>query len=122
LSDSWPSGIYEMSSRLKGPPEGGLQRPTSVCALTGSLPLLQKSLAGSGHLVFLVRFSFLKSFCLFSFVRFDLARDGPDKAGEFARQRRDHHRRFLAPGAGELSVAVVQAPLGFPGRVGHAAG
>src|ERR1051325_7502872 len=36
-------------TRLKGQPEGCLQRPTKVCALTGSLPLFQKKLAGSVH-------------------------------------------------------------------------
>ena len=55
-------------------------------------------------------------------MRLDLPGDGPDEAREFARQCRDHHRRFLATGAAELFIAVVQAPLRFPRCLGHMLG
>ena len=48
----------------------------------------------------------LKSFLSFSLVRFYLSRDGPDEAGEFARQRGDDHRRtsVLLDGAIEMAM------------------
>ena len=93
--------------------------PRRLCALTGSLPLLQKNLAGSGHSLFSGSVFFLKSFLssAFSCVRFHLSRDGPDEAGEFAREGRDDHGRFLAPGAAQLLVAMVQTALRFPTRL-----
>jgi hypothetical protein len=54
-------------TRLQDQPRGCLQRPSMVGALTGSLPLVQKILAGSGHLVFWFFFASLsKLFTPFS--------------------------------------------------------
>src|SRR5882672_3647900 len=54
-------------TRLQDQPEGCLQRPSKVGALTGSLPLVQKNLAGSGQVWFWFFFFSLKAFSLHPF-------------------------------------------------------
>ena len=53
---------------------------------------------------------------------FDLAGNGPDKAGEFAGHGGDGYLRLLFADARQMGVAVMQPALGFPSNVGDGFG
>jgi hypothetical protein len=115
-------GAYlRLGSRIS--PRDACQRRTSV-TLTGSLPLVQKSVAGD--VMFFISMGFWFYFGQkgsgLGVVGFDLPGDGPDKAGEFARHGRDRHLGLFLAHAGEVAVTVMQSPLGFPSNVGNGFG
>src|SRR5207244_9460718 len=95
-----------------------------VLRLTGSLPLLQKSLAGVVMSVGSFFWFFLKSSSSFSStclggMRLNHAPDGPDKTAQLTAQGCRRHFRFLAAGPDQMFVALIQAALRGPGGVGH---